>query len=62
MIKVLVKFTLDDSWDDYMDPEILPEDLLQDLLTTLSDQRTSDKEIASITIISKELIKKEPIK
>lgn len=56
MIKVKLEVILNDSWDGYGDKMVSEDALLQDLLITLQDQRTSQEEIVSMTILSKHLI------
>lgn len=56
MIKVKLEIILNNSWDEYITDNINEDLLLEDILTTLSDQRSSQEEVDSITIISKHLI------
>lgn len=56
MIKVKLEILLNDSWNDYGDKMVSEDTLLQDLLITLQDPRTSQEEIVSVTIKSKQLI------
>ena len=56
MVKVRLEIILNDTWDGYGDKMVSEDTLLQDLLITLQDQRTTQEEIVSVTIKSKQVI------